>query len=164
MKEGTAFFPGSALAGNGLLVSDGDVWRRQRRLSNHAFRRSAIMEYAQYMTEGTAEWLTATWGVGGTRDVYPDYNQLTLDIVLQTLFGASMSRDQGTQVADAIRTAFKFFTERCGCGVWWCGRIRLGGAGELGPAGRGAGGGGSSQAGDIVGLSHIVSCLRGVIT
>jgi hypothetical protein len=26
VKEGTAFFPGSSLAGEGLLVSDGDVW------------------------------------------------------------------------------------------------------------------------------------------
>lgn len=40
-KDGTAFFPGSALAGNGLLVSDGAVWQRQRRLCNPAFRQSA---------------------------------------------------------------------------------------------------------------------------
>ena len=39
VKEGTAFFPGSSLAGEGLLVSDGDSWARQRRLSN---RRSMI--------------------------------------------------------------------------------------------------------------------------
>lgn len=42
VKSGTAFFPGSSLTGNGLLVSDGDVWRRQRRLSNPAFRKAAV--------------------------------------------------------------------------------------------------------------------------
>ena len=42
VKEGTAFFPGSALAGQGLLVSDGALWRRQRRLSNPAFRQAAV--------------------------------------------------------------------------------------------------------------------------
>ena len=31
-KKGTAFFPSSRLAGDGLLVTDGDVWRSQRRL------------------------------------------------------------------------------------------------------------------------------------
>jgi Cytochrome P450 len=41
-KEGTAFFPTSSLAGNGLLVSDGEMWRRQRRLSNPAFRQAAV--------------------------------------------------------------------------------------------------------------------------
>lgn len=42
MKEGTAFFPGSALAGNGLLVSDGKIWQRQRKLTNPAFRSSQV--------------------------------------------------------------------------------------------------------------------------
>jgi cytochrome P450 len=47
LQEGTAFFPGSSLAGNGLLVSDGPLWRRQRQLANPAFRRRAIESYAQ---------------------------------------------------------------------------------------------------------------------
>ncbi|KAL3682183.1 hypothetical protein R1sor_000205 [Riccia sorocarpa] len=47
VKEGTAFFPNSSLAGNGLLVSDGEVWKRQRRLSNPAFRKAAVDSYAQ---------------------------------------------------------------------------------------------------------------------
>lgn len=47
MQEGTAFFPGSQLAGNGLLVSDGPVWRRQRQLSNPAFRTAAVASYGQ---------------------------------------------------------------------------------------------------------------------
>ncbi len=50
LQEGTAFFPGSSLAGNGLLVSDGPLWRRQRQLSNPAFRRAAIDSYAQVCT------------------------------------------------------------------------------------------------------------------
>ena len=46
VQDGTAFFPGSQLAGQGLLVSDGDTWRRQRQLANPAFRRSAVASYA----------------------------------------------------------------------------------------------------------------------
>ena len=53
VKKGTAFFPGSSLAGNGLLVSDGQAWVRQRRLSNPAFRRAAVDTYADAMV-GTA--------------------------------------------------------------------------------------------------------------
>ena len=116
VKAGTAFFPGSALAGNGLLVSDGGEWRRQRRLSNPAFRRSAIQEYSQFMTTETERWMAQEWGAGGTRDTYADFNQLTLDIVLQTLFGSSLSPTQGRQVSEAIKTAFGFFTERSGTG------------------------------------------------
>jgi cytochrome P450 len=46
-QKGTAFFPGSSLTGNGLLVSDGDIWLRQRRLCNPAFRKSIVDTYAQ---------------------------------------------------------------------------------------------------------------------
>ena len=47
MQEGTAFFPGSRLAGQGLLVSDGALWQRQRQLSNPAFRRAAVETYTE---------------------------------------------------------------------------------------------------------------------
>ena len=50
-KKGTAFFPSSRLAGDGLLVTDGDVWRSQRRLSNPAFRKAAVETYATAMNE-----------------------------------------------------------------------------------------------------------------
>ena len=53
-QEGTAFFPGSSLAGNGLLVSDGATWQRQRQLSNLAFRSSAIKTYAKVREVATS--------------------------------------------------------------------------------------------------------------
>ena len=56
VKAGTAFFPGSSLTGNGLLVSDGEVWRRQRRLANPAFRRAAVDKYAQVGGAGWRGW------------------------------------------------------------------------------------------------------------
>jgi cytochrome P450 len=42
VQAGTAFFPGSSLTGNGLLVSDGELWRAQRRMANPAFRKAAV--------------------------------------------------------------------------------------------------------------------------
>lgn len=79
---------GSSLTGNGLLVSDGDVWRRQRRLSNPAFRRAAVEVYATEMVAVTQGMLQAKWASGGVRDVYKDYNELTLRITMNALFGA----------------------------------------------------------------------------
>ena len=60
-REGTAFFPGSSLAGEGLLVSDGNVWARQRRLSNPAFRRAAVDTYADAMANAGAALLNGPW-------------------------------------------------------------------------------------------------------
>ena len=39
------------LLGEGLLTSEGELWRRQRRLAQPAFHRQRIGEYAQVMVE-----------------------------------------------------------------------------------------------------------------
>ena len=61
VKEGTAFFPGSSLAGEGLLVSDGALWQRQRRLSTPAFRAAAVRRYSDAMLEATQDFLAEEW-------------------------------------------------------------------------------------------------------
>ncbi|KAF5834729.1 cytochrome P450, partial [Dunaliella salina] len=121
-KEGTAFFPGSSLTGNGLLVSDGEVHKRQRRLSNPAFRKAAVETYAAAMVSATQNTLINRWQSGGERNVYADFNELTLEITLDALFGihASDSGDslgsstEVTEVVDAVAMAFEFFTRRAG--------------------------------------------------
>lgn len=115
IKEGTAFFPGSSLAGNGLLVSDGDIWQRQRQLSTPAFRRAAIEKYASSMIECTSETLFkgSRWRPGAVRDVYSDFNELTLRITLSALFGEdSLSSSVAKEVIDSIKQAFEFFSRR----------------------------------------------------
>ncbi|CAI5467405.1 unnamed protein product [Closterium sp. Yama58-4] len=136
IKAGTAFFPGSSLTGNGLLVSDGEVWKRQRRLSNAAFRKAAIQSYATAMAELADDMVGGTWtgsitttrprgvegrreggGRGGgdsvVRDVYADFNELTMRIVVAALFGGGgLGGAAVEQVGPAISTAFEFFAKR----------------------------------------------------
>lgn len=114
VKEGTAFFPNSSLAGNGLLVSDGTVWRRQRQLSNPAFRTAAVRTYGQAVEGATSAMLRQEWRFGGRRDVYADYNSLTLAVTVDALFGSAVDRVQAQQVSRSIATAFQFFAERTG--------------------------------------------------
>ena len=117
IKRGTAFFPGSALTGEGLLVSNGAVWKRQRRLSNPAFRAAAVATYAASMgaaavamTRAGGPW--ASLPPGSVVDVYPAFNDLTLRIVASTLFGADVSGPAGEEVNAAIADAFSFFAKR----------------------------------------------------
>lgn len=115
-KEGTAFFPGSSLAGNGLLVSDGAVWQRQRQLTNPGFRKAAVETYAAAMSSATQHMLRRVWGRGGVRDVYADFNELTLNITTNALFGVDMSSCQAAGISDAVRVAFEFFSQRAALG------------------------------------------------
>src|SRR5713226_5007668 len=77
------------LFGNGLLTSDGDFWRRQRRLSNPAFHRESIVRYAEITTEEAARLLQG-WKSGETRNIHNDMMNVTLRIVLRSLFGSDL--------------------------------------------------------------------------
>jgi cytochrome P450 len=80
------------LVGNGLLTSEGEQWKRQRRLSNPAFHRERVATYATTMVD-YAKRLTANWGDGETRDMHRDMMRLTLEIVVRCLFSADVSHD-----------------------------------------------------------------------
>ena len=75
------------LFGNGLVVSEGDFWLRQRRMVQPAFHRDRIQGYGQVMVE-YAERLTRGWQDGEARDAHADMMHVTLEIILKTLFGA----------------------------------------------------------------------------
>lgn len=84
--------------GNGLVTSEGDFWRRQRKLSAPAFQASRLPAYARAMVD-CADRLAAEWGAddpGRTRgaarvrDVHTDMMRVTLQIACKTLFGADV--------------------------------------------------------------------------
>ena len=80
------------LAGNGLVTSDGEFWRRQRRLAQPAFHRQRINSYGDVMVQYTQRAI-ATWKHGEHRDVARDMARLALEIVVKTLFNSDVSKD-----------------------------------------------------------------------
>ena len=80
------------LLGNGLLTSEGDFWRRQRRLAQPAFHRQRIGAYGEVMVDYTTR-LTSSWRDGEVRDIHREMMRLTLEIVVKTLFNADVSGD-----------------------------------------------------------------------
>ncbi len=84
----------SRIVGNGLLVNEGDSWRRQRRLLQPAFHNRQLQSYAAVMV-GAIERASATWQAGQVRNVHEDMMGVTMNIVAETLFGADVSADAG---------------------------------------------------------------------
>ncbi|MFO0950639.1 MAG: cytochrome P450 [Isosphaeraceae bacterium] len=96
--------------GEGLLTSEGEFWRRQRRLAQPAFHRERINAYAQVMVDFT-ERMLRTWQDGQSRDVQADMMALTLEIVTKTLFDADIV-GSASGVAEAMETLMFCFTDR----------------------------------------------------
>jgi len=92
----------SLFLGNGLLVSEGAFWRRQRRLAQPGFHRECIAAYAEAMVT-IAERAVAGWRDGKTRDVTPDMMRVTLEIVAKTLLGSELgSGDAADKIGAAL--------------------------------------------------------------
>jgi cytochrome P450 len=77
------------LLGQGLLVSEGEFWRRQRRLAQPAFHRARIQEYAATMTESIERHIR-DWRDAEQRDLAAEMMALTLDVAVRTLFGTTL--------------------------------------------------------------------------
>ena len=84
------------LIGNGLLTSEGDFWRRQRKLAQPAFHFGRIAAYGETMVRQTLDHIT-DWESGETRDIAQDMLAITLGIVNKTLFGIDV-RDQAKRI------------------------------------------------------------------
>ncbi|MFN8372251.1 MAG: cytochrome P450 [Anaerolineae bacterium] len=79
------------LMGNGLFTSDGDFWKRQRKLMQPVFHSKRIETYAQTMVEHTQRMLNE-WNAG-TLEISQEMMKLTLSIVSKVLFNADVSND-----------------------------------------------------------------------
>jgi cytochrome P450 len=96
------------LAGNGVLTSEGEFWRRQRRLMQPAFARHSVARLADHMVASIGRFVDE-WEAAGDRtlDVLPEMMRLGLRIASTTLFGADIS-DDADSIGRAYRTAFDY--------------------------------------------------------
>jgi cytochrome P450 len=98
------------ILGEGLLLSEGDTWLRQRRLIQPAFHRQRIAAYGEVMA-GYAERAMQGWKDGETRDVHADMMAVTQAIVAKTLFDADVS-DAAWDVGQALHVLTEDFSRR----------------------------------------------------
>jgi cytochrome P450 len=87
--------------GDGLLTSEGDHHRRQRRLIQPLFQTSRLDAYVPAMLELT-ERASASWRDGDVMDVHAEMSRLTLAIVVATLFGSDLRDAEARAVSAAL--------------------------------------------------------------
>ena len=97
------------LLGNGLITSEGEFWRRQRRMMQPAFHRKVIERFAGVIDElNTA--MFDRWAAAAERgepvNLTQGMSELALDVVLHSIF----SEDLGRLVTDLNESPFMMVT------------------------------------------------------
>lgn len=105
--KGRALQRSKRLLGEGLLTSEGDFHRRQRRLAQPAFHRGRIASYADVMT-AYAERAATRWRDNETPDISQEMMRLTLSIVGKTLFDADVE-SEAQEIGEALTTVMNLF-------------------------------------------------------
>jgi cytochrome P450 len=95
------------VVGNGLLVNEGESWRRQRRLMQPAFHQRHLQTYASMMVGAVAR-AASGWRAGELRNVHDDMMGVTMTIVAEALFGTEVGAN-ANQVGSAISSMMEEF-------------------------------------------------------
>jgi cytochrome P450 len=92
--------------GEGLLTSEGDHWRRQRKLAQPAFHRDKLAGFATSMSKATRDMLTrwTSEGAESSFDIHVEMMRLTFRIVGLTLFSSDVDGD-AKDVGHALEVA-----------------------------------------------------------
>ena len=95
------------LLGDGLLTSEGNHHRRQRRLVQPAFHRDRLAGYGAVMVERAAV-IRDQWQPGQSFDVLQEMMRLTLAIVAKTLFSTDVD-SEADEIGTALTQVFSLF-------------------------------------------------------
>ncbi|HEX6957440.1 MAG TPA: cytochrome P450 [Ferrovibrio sp.] len=81
--------------GKGLLTSDGELWKRQRRMMAPLFQPRRLAGFAETMSDRAAALAErlSSWPPGSRIDMAQQMMLVTLDIIARTMFGADMGID-----------------------------------------------------------------------
>jgi cytochrome P450 len=92
--------------GQGLLTSDRELWRRQRRAIQPAFHAQRLQRYGHLLEEATDR-LLARFGDSEVRNVHQDMTDLCFEVLARSLFGEELTQARPL-VAAAAETLHAF--------------------------------------------------------
>jgi cytochrome P450 len=95
------------LLGDGLLTSEGELHRRQRRMIQPMFHRERIQAYGEIMAT-YANRLSRRWRHGETEDIFQEMMRLALAIAGKTMFDSDVEAD-AAEVGEALTDAMRLF-------------------------------------------------------
>jgi cytochrome P450 len=91
------------LIGDGLFISDGDTWRKRRRIVAPIVHVSRLSEFAPVMVETAVEARERWAKLNPPKiDALAEMAHLTAEIICRTIFGRQLGRDHAHEVVDGF--------------------------------------------------------------
>jgi cytochrome P450 len=91
--------------GNGLPVSEGEFWKRQRRMMQPAFHHQRLVSLTEAMV-GSIDECLASWEqaarTGEPFDISSAVSSITMDVLVRTMFGTGLEAGEAERVAQAF--------------------------------------------------------------
>lgn len=104
------------LIGEGLFISEGEFWRRQRRLMQPAFVRPAVRRLAPLMARTIADDVVRRWEPlareGRPLALKAEMMRLALQVVARTMFSSSLREDELRAVDEHFSFLLRVVTRR----------------------------------------------------
>ncbi|MGI9307699.1 MAG: cytochrome P450, partial [Gammaproteobacteria bacterium] len=109
-RKGIGFERVKMLLGNGIIVSDGETWRKQRTMIQPAFKQTNIAKMSAYIRDCCAD-VVPKWrelaAVNATIDITTAMSEYGLDVILRCIF----SDDLEKMCAKAGENPFAFLAQ-----------------------------------------------------
>lgn len=99
--------------GNGIVVSEGEYWRKQRQLMNPAFHKDSLARIGETMRRKSCEHVERLRDLGPheTFDMSAEITDLSIEIVLESLFSSDIAGRTRT-IANAVDTMLEIAEKR----------------------------------------------------
>jgi cytochrome P450 len=93
--------------GHGLLTSDGELWKRQRKLMAQAFTPKRIQGYGETMVAVIDRGLNLH--AGQLINLHAEMSRISMEVVAAVLFGAAITAEQVALVGATMETLNQFY-------------------------------------------------------
>lgn len=96
------------LLGDGLLLSEGGFWERQRRRAQPAFSPGRVMQFGDAIS-GYAEEVTEQWHDGQTVEIDPLMARATVKVIVEVMFGTTLDNETTQTIQDNLEPLGQMF-------------------------------------------------------
>jgi cytochrome P450 len=114
VKGGALNEAARGILGNGLVMSEGDYWRKQRRMMQPQFHRQYLASITDLMSEAIEE-IMGNWdslaGSGEAQNVSTLFAEVTMNVIMKTMFGRSIDPEEIKLASDAFNYALRYLMQ-----------------------------------------------------